>query len=146
MSLFKSAIQDAFKSKGKELEALAWIKLVLELHPVCKKRIKESESTSFKRRTWVLHNSTETMRPMTHGLHSTATHLHLLMSGPVLGPKPKLPFWEMARLYFLKGQCYYNSALTFSLRSHKYLPFRSLEWVRKGFFFFFFFLSINWIF
>lgn len=43
MSLLKSAVQDAFKSERQELEALAWIKLVLELHPAHIKRKTKTE-------------------------------------------------------------------------------------------------------
>lgn len=49
MSLLKSAVQDAFKSERQELEALAWIKLVLELHPVHIKRKKQNRVASLKR-------------------------------------------------------------------------------------------------
>lgn len=101
MSLIKSAIQDALKSEGEELEALPWIKLVLKLHPVYKE--KKWTSTNFKKVTSVSHSRTDTVRLMTHGLYSTGTHLHLPMSLPLAqfrGATLKLPFWKMTRLYF----------------------------------------------
>ncbi len=39
VSVLKPPVQDAVEGEGEELEALAWVKLVLELHPVQKIKI-----------------------------------------------------------------------------------------------------------
>lgn len=46
VSLLEPAVQDAFKGEGEELEALAWVKLVLELHPVQEIRMKHVYKTT----------------------------------------------------------------------------------------------------
>lgn len=94
ISVLEPSIQDAVEGEGEELEALARVKLVLELHPVqkIKKQFRQNEQEASRTSGdwlsgWVMLSRAVVADDPCSSFH---THLHPLMStslllDPVLG-------------------------------------------------------------